>query len=291
MQLNPSQLNELATIAIKAASEAGIYIAKQSKKQFAVHKKQSGENLASQVLTEIDLASEKIILQHIKPSLHKYDLALLSEETVDNKSRFEKDYFWCIDPLDGTLPFIEQTDGYSVSIALVDKSGKPHIGVIYNPVDDTLYHAIIKQGAYKNRQKWRLKTSDKKHTLVCDRSLINHALYNQIISLIKNQSSNNYQLISHGGAAMNAMWVLENAPAIYLKPPKASNGGGSLWDYAASACIFKELGAFAQSFNGEELDLNRAESTFMNHKGILYASYQHLANSMREYLITGLAKD
>ena len=51
-------------------------------------------------------------------------------------------------------------------------------------------------------------------------------------------------VIKHGGAAMNAMWVIENSPALYFKFPKESDGGGSLWDYSATAVIFKEMGLF-----------------------------------------------
>ena len=54
-----------------------------------------------------------------------YDLALLTEESEDDRSCFEKDYFWCIDPLDGTLPFTRNEAGYSVSIGLVAEMVRP----------------------------------------------------------------------------------------------------------------------------------------------------------------------
>ncbi|MBS2212364.1 hypothetical protein KEM09_13190 [Carboxylicivirga mesophila] len=277
MLLPPLQINELASCAIQAATQAGELIKQRSQEKLAVHQKEGGDSLASQVFTEVDLASEQIILKALRPSIEKYDLALLSEETADDGSRFEKDYFWCIDPLDGTLPFIEQTDGYAVSIALVDKLGIPHIGVIYNPVDSTLYHAIKGQGVYKNQLPWTTNEPSESLTLVCDRSFKQHEGYSKIISKLRRFSHDNLNIICHGGAAMNAMWVLENAPAVYFKLPKKEDGGGSLWDYAASACIFNEIGAYANSFNKEELDLNRHDSTFMNHKGICYCSGKQLA--------------
>ncbi|MCG8581629.1 MAG: hypothetical protein MI866_17015 [Bacteroidales bacterium] len=273
MKLSPDQLHELTEIAIEAASKAGVLIANKSKEKLShVNIKTGGDSLASQVFTEVDLASEKIILETLKPTIEKYNLAILSEETTDDGSRFVKDYFWCVDPLDGTLPFIEQTDGYSVSIALVDMSGTAHIGVIYNPVDGTLYHAIKGEGAYKNYKKWTLSASKQNYTLVCDRSFLKHPLYNKVVKELKSNTSKKITIINHGGAAMNAMWVLENTPGIYFKFPKAESGGGSLWDYAASSCIFNEIGAYAMSYNGEPLDLNRKDSSFMNHKGIRYVS-------------------
>ena len=46
-----------------------------------------------------------------------------------------------------------------------------------------------------------------------------------------------------GGAVLNACQVLEHPPALYFKRPKKQPGGGSLWDFAATACLFEEAGA------------------------------------------------
>jgi 3'-phosphoadenosine 5'-phosphosulfate (PAPS) 3'-phosphatase len=64
---------------------------------------------------------------------------------------------------------------------------------------------------------------------------------------------------------------------VYFKLPKAEEGGGSLWDFAATAALFSELGYVASDFYGEPLDLNRADSTFMNHRGVLFATDYSLA--------------
>ena len=89
------------------------------------------------------------------------------------------------------------------------------------------------------------------------------------------------KIINQGGAAMNACWVIEHAPAVYFKFPKPEHGGGSLWDYAATACLFGELpGAVASDIRGRPLDLNRRESTFMNADGIIYATDGALAGAV-----------
>jgi fructose-1,6-bisphosphatase/inositol monophosphatase family enzyme len=285
MLLNTEQLEELCKVAIEAASMAGELIASRSKEKLTVNNKDGADSLASQVFTEVDLACDKLISEHLEPTIKKYDLAILTEETTDNKSRFEKDYFWCVDPLDGTLPFIEQTDGYSVSIGLVDRNGVPHIGVIYNPVDSTLHHAIKGLGAFKNQNIWKIDEPKTDITLVCDRTFINHPNFDAQVKQLESYSANSPRIISHGGATMNAIWVLENHPAVYFKYPKKEDGAGSLWDFAASACIFNEIGAYAKSFNGDELDLNRKDSTFMNHKGVLYMSDRKSINKLKALII------
>lgn len=276
MNLFSENLQDLCTVAISAAKKAGELISSYINKEISVQNKTGGLSLASQVITEVDLKSQEIILKELEPTFQKYDLALLTEESSDDKSRFEKDYFWCIDPLDGTLPFIEKKEGYSVSIALVSKDGTPQIGVVYNPVNNTLYHAIKGNRAFKNKKEWELSQQENTFTFICDRSFKKHTDFEHIISdlktFAKENGPNNFKLISQGGAAMNAIWVLENAPACYFKFPKKENSGGSIWDFAASACIFNEIGAISTNIQGNKLDLNRKDSTFMNHEGIIYSS-------------------
>ena len=50
--------------------------------------------------------------------------------------------------------------------------------------------------------------------------------------------------------------------------------------FAATACIFQEAGALVSDINGTPLDLNRQESTFMNHQGALYSSDAVLAEKI-----------
>ena len=87
-----------------------------------------------------------------------------------------------------------------------------------------------------------------------------------------------------GGAVINACHALENAPGCHFKFAKPQEGGGSLWDYAATACLFEEAGAEVSDVHGDPLDLNRPDSTFMNHRGAVYATDQHLAERIREIL-------
>jgi 3'-phosphoadenosine 5'-phosphosulfate (PAPS) 3'-phosphatase len=87
---------------------------------------------------------------------------------------------------------------------------------------------------------------------------------------------------------MNALWCLENAPACYFKFPKPQEGGGCFWDYSATACIFHELGAIATDIHGDPLDLNRPDSTFMNHRGSLYATNHELAQRIMDLYISNV---
>jgi len=291
MKLSADDFLSLHKVAISAATEAGQLIADHANKAIAVQHKSGGDSLASQVVTEVDLLSEAAILKRLRPTCEQYELALLSEESTDDGSRLEMDYFWSIDPLDGTLSFIESAPGYAVSIALVSRAGTPLIGVVYDPVTHTCYSAVHGQGAWRNDRFWTPAVNDsmeeKVLTLVCDRSLLQRSEYPQIRQDIETLSEklglSGVKTIENGvGAVMNACWALENSPACYFKLPKAETGGGCLWDFAATAAIFHELNAVATDFHGQPLELNRANYLYMNHGGVLFSTHQELARNLSD---------
>ncbi|MDA3927421.1 MAG: hypothetical protein PF541_00555 [Prolixibacteraceae bacterium] len=287
MKLSTHQIQNLTEIAINAALKAGAIVAENAERTIKVIKKEGGFSRASQVLTEVDLKSQECILSYLTPTLAPFELGLLTEEMTDDKSRFENDYFWCVDPLDGTLSFIESTHGYSISIALVAKDGIPVLGVIFDPLKNILYHAIKDRGVFKNNEIWKFDSSvNRKLTFIHDRSFLKHPNYSKVIEGLKQMSIdfklNHLNIIHTGGAALNACWVIENAPACYFKFPTEKKGGGSLWDFAASACIFSEMGLHVSDYNLDNLDLNRPDSTFMNHRGILFSSKKQLAKQINK---------
>lgn len=243
----------------------------------AVEQKKGGTSYASQVVTKVDKACEAVILAQLHPSCKELDIAFLSEETEDDKSRLVKDFFWCIDPLDGTLPFIHKQPGFSVSIALVARDGTPQIGVVFDPSTDTLYHAVKGKGAYRNHRPWTIKHPNDHLTYVTDRRLKDTPSADQITSLLYEKAEQldlkGVQEMAGAGSVLNAIRALENGPACMFKLPKKEMGGGSLWDFAATACIYQELGFPATNFVGGRLDLNRKEDTFMNSQGVFYANF------------------
>jgi fructose-1,6-bisphosphatase/inositol monophosphatase family enzyme len=296
MKLTNDHLAELSQIAINAAKAAGQLIAHCSQEQkgaISVSYKSGVDNLAAQVITEVDLKCETLILSYLESTLDRFELALLSEESEDNRQRLSKDYFWCIDPLDGTLAFSRSQPGYSVSIALVSQEGIPQIGVVYDPASQTLYSAIRGGGAMRNGKAWKIGDSSNDNdaglnktnplTVPCDHSFVARDDFEKIFERFETKARmlgyNDLVIEEGAGAVINAIKVIEQAPACYFKLPKPQPGGGSLWDFAATACIFNELGAFVSDANNQTLDLNRKDSTFMNHRGVIYASNESLRDA------------
>jgi 3'-phosphoadenosine 5'-phosphosulfate (PAPS) 3'-phosphatase len=289
MRLTPDDLALLAQYANTAARAAGEVIDSYCNQTFDINQKSGGDSYASQVVTEVDLHSEAAIKKALQPTCESYDLALLTEESTDDLTRLQKDFFWCIDPIDGTLQFIESRPGFAVSIGLVTQSGVPLIGVVYDPVLQTMYSSVCGQGVLRNGEPWAITSQSPEQnrplTLISDSSLQKKSFYNDLINALeviaKKTGLTGLQIFEKGGAVMSACSVLENAPAFYLKCPKPEDGGGSLWDFAATAAIFSEMNAVVCDFYGQPLELNRKDSTFMNHRGVIYASDQVLAKNLQ----------
>ncbi len=282
MTLTDQDLVQLELAAIEAARTAGELIA--TSRPAEVRRKGGDRSLAAQIVTEVDRAAEQLILDGLAPTLSQHGLGLLTEEQEDDHTRFTAEHFWCIDPLDGTLPFVNGDPGYAVSIALVSRSGHPVIGVVFDPVEQTLWSARAGAGTFRNEQPWSMPdVRGERLTIFADRSLVggdDDERMDQLRRLGAELGLPDVDLRKSTGAVMNACAVLENPPAAYFKFPKPS-GGGSLWDFAATACLFHEAGAAATDIHGDPLDLNRADSTFMNHRGVLYATDERIASALR----------
>ncbi len=288
MLLESETLRRLADYASEAACAAGALIQTYSAGEVAVMHKSGGDSLASQVVTEVDEKSQAMILDILNPTIAAFDLALLTEELPDDGGRHVKDYFWCIDPMDGTLPFTQGQPGYAVSIALVDRDGRSVIGVVYDPVRERLYRAVAGQGLSINGQPWTAPAPEAAAHLrfFCDCSLEGDPQradwMTRLEALGHRMGYAHTSIEIRGGAVCNACATLENGPALYLKEPKAELGGGSFWDFAAIACIFQEAGGYARDYAGRRLDLNSASYTFFNHCGVCFATNAALAELQQQ---------
>ena len=195
------------------------------------------------------------------------DLGGLAEEGLQDDSRLKKHAFWTVDPLDGTQFFIEGTPGYSTSIALVSRSGRPLVAAVYDPVNDLLYEAVRGRGVTLNGEAIpRSDTGsmgDGPTIWLADRSLPSYPYYEGV----KTQ----YAIRYVGGAVLNALQLLTVPNSVYAKATKASQSGCAIWDLAAVVLMIEELGGGVRTYNGETLNLNRDHSVFFNDIGFAMA--------------------
>jgi 3'(2'), 5'-bisphosphate nucleotidase len=86
----------------------------------------------------------------ISTRLESTQLPLLSEEGIhlDYHTRSKWEYYWMIDPLDGTKEFIKKIGEFTINIALMHQT-RPIAGLIYSPCTDELYIGSKETGVYK----------------------------------------------------------------------------------------------------------------------------------------------
>jgi myo-inositol-1(or 4)-monophosphatase len=101
-------------------------------------------------VTEADMAVDALLRTSLLAKRPHY--GWLSEETVDDPARCERETIFVVDPIDGTRGFIQGDDRWCVSLAVV-RRGRPEAAALYAPARDELFTALAGQGAYLHGEK------------------------------------------------------------------------------------------------------------------------------------------
>ena len=129
----------------------------------------------SDVVTTLDLATEKFIIANIKQNFPNDNI--VSEEY--NAKAKPKDRTWIIDPIDGTVNFAKNLNNWCIQMAFVDK-GETQLAIIYIPYSKELYFASDK-GAWCNKK--RIKTNS---DVKIYQAVIVHGLPKRDYQILKN---------------------------------------------------------------------------------------------------------
>jgi len=225
----------------KIALEAGDAIMKIYQKDFHIEYKDDNSPL-----TEADKKSNEIICNNLK-KLYP-NIPILSEENkkIPYETRKDWNYYWCIDPIDGTKEFVNKNGEFTVNIALIHKN-QPVIGVVYAPVLRSMYYAKQNLGAYKetyddlnniiNQKSLPINTDNnfsENLTVVASKSHLSPETQKFIDDLESN--TQNLTLTSKGSSLKLCM-IAEGIADIYPRIAPTME-----WDTAAAHTIVKESG-------------------------------------------------
>ena len=100
-----------------------------------------------------DLEVNKLITRKINQL--NPDIPLVSEETSENKSKNNLKNFWLIDPIDGTMNFLNGIPQFAISIGY-EENGEIKCGVIFNPIMNEMFCAEKGNGAFMNNSRMRV---------------------------------------------------------------------------------------------------------------------------------------
>tara|TARA_Y100000034_G_scaffold127998_1_gene181860 strand:+ start:855 stop:1646 length:792 start_codon:yes stop_codon:yes gene_type:complete len=235
-------------IAIKAAKEAGQEILKIYNQEYEIKFKEN------EPLTEADLISNEIIIKN----LEKTNIPILSEESENHEF---SNFFWVIDPIDGTHDFINKTDEFSILIGLI-KDGIPILGVVYQPVGDIIHYAEKGKGSFmiKNNEKTEIKISNNKDITKFKILVSRHHLREEDKEFINQLKITNY--VKKGSAGLKISDIANGSVELYF----SSTNKIKIWDTCAAHCILEEAGGKITNMDGNNLSY---EKGIAHTKGIL----------------------
>jgi 3'(2'), 5'-bisphosphate nucleotidase len=193
-------------------------------------------------LTSADLLSNDIICKGIKSIS---DFPIISEENMEipYDERIKYEYFWLIDPIDGTKEFIKKNDEFTINVALVHKD-QAILGIVKAPAIGETYYAVKGFGAY-------LETSIEKTQLFCTehdtkadglRIPVSMSHINNSTLGFLSQFSNHIRIPS--GAALKFMLIANGKADIYPRLAPTME-----WDTAAPQIIVEEAGGTLINFD------------------------------------------
>lgn len=244
--MDEAGLRKLLELSIGLSIEAGREILRIYEGDFSIEKKSD-----SSPLTLADIKSHRII----SDGLSSTGIPLLSEEGKDIPYEIRRrwDFFWLIDPLDGTKEFIKRNGEFTVNISLIQGS-RPVLGVIYAPVTGLLYFALKGKGAFMasinnsnveaiiaHARRLPLNSRDKSSSL---RIIASRSHLSAETGAYINKLKDRYRDISFisAGSSLKFCLVAEGKADIYPRFSPTME-----WDTAAGQTIVEEAG-------GEVLD-------------------------------------
>ena len=228
-------MEKLLPIAIEAARKAGKAIMEVYATPFEVYTKDDNSPV-----TQADLRASNIIKETLRPT----GLPFVSEEDLPpDRSQFNR--YWLVDPLDGTVEFVNRNGEFTVNIALIDDK-QPVLGVIYAPVLDKLWTSEDKNHS-------TLNTQHSTFTVLVSRSHRTPEVDDYINKVLRPVHPD--LVIDTQGSSLKFARLAEGSADVYVCYSKTKE-----WDTAAADAILRAAGGkVLRISDGQPLEYSKKE--------------------------------
>ena len=212
------------------------------------------------IVTGTDKQIQEYLVERIRS--HYPEAGFLCEE--NGLSDFEShDFFFIIDPIDGTTNYACGYNQSAVSVACADHE-KILWGIVYNPFSKKVYEAACGEGAYMNQREIHVTTAPLSENLVgFGISPYNPELTKKVFELGAAVANECMDLRRIGTAALELAHVAANRTGAFFEPFLRP------WDYAAGLIIVEEAGGKVVDFNGRKVN-------FTQDSGIIAGSVENV---------------
>ena len=194
-------------------------------------------------VSSADKRTEKTIIEELQKAHPEY--GIVTEETgIINKSNIKNR--WIIDPIDGTMNFLNGIPQFAISIAY-EEDNEIICGVIFNPITNEMFCAEKGNGAYLNNTRIRVSNKKKLKDALLVTGGPNGAskIKNKIYSEYINVSNNVSNVRKFGSAALDMAYVACGRFDGYWQREL------NYWDIAAGVIILREAGGFIDFFEDD----------------------------------------
>ena len=194
-------------------------------------------------VSSADKRTEKTIIEELQKAHPEY--GIITEETgIINKSNIKNR--WIIDPIDGTMNFLNGIPQFAISIAY-EEDNEIICGVIFNPITNEMFCAEKGNGAYLNNTRIRVSNKKKLKDALLVTGGPNGAskIKNKIYSEYINVSNNVSNVRKFGSAALDMAYVACGRFDGYWQREL------NYWDIAAGVIILREAGGFIDFFEDD----------------------------------------
>ncbi|MGI8543602.1 MAG: inositol monophosphatase family protein [Aridibacter sp.] len=233
----------MLNFAIETAREAGQILLEKFGRKIDVFKK--GE---INLVTEVDLASEKLIIERIKSYYPKH--SILAEESgdavlIDGENRWK----WIIDPLDGTTNYAHGYPCFCVTIALEHKD-EIIIGVTFDPTRDELFSAEKRNGASLNNKPIKVSATEN----LSDSLIVTGFPYN---FAQQDNFADNFtgMLLKSRGVRRDGSAAIDMAYVACGRFDGFWEEGLNPWDVAAGVLLIEEAGGQVSYYDGSKFSI------------------------------------
>lgn len=158
--MNKTNYTREIEVATELGRAAGAVLLAHYHSPFLVEQKVNAL-LEMEEVTAADREANDLIVQRLAAEFPED--GILAEESVDTDDRLHKQRVWLIDPMDGTKNFVQRDGDFAVQIGLA-VAGEPVVGVVYQPVRDVLYRAVLGGGSWREQHSKpaeRMQVSDR----------------------------------------------------------------------------------------------------------------------------------
>lgn len=203
-------------------------------------------------LTEADLHSNKRIREFLFANTEITNIISEEDKEIAYEERSQWEYYWLIDPIDGTKEFVKGGDDFCINIALC-KGSQPVFGYVACPKKKDQYFAIQDRGAFKNGEPiyaiYSRNLQGDPIKVVASKSHLNKETEDFINDLKKDHEVETLNI----GSSLKFCLVAEGKAHIYPR-----FGPTMEWDTCAPQIIAEESGAIVYvAEDGAPLQYNK----------------------------------